>query len=130
MSLLLRVKKTHASEEILLVAHNNFGFDGKVLVNNLQQYRVNFPTNVLAFDSMKLMKIVKDEVSNGNLRRLTLNACLDYFFGEAQGQPHDGFNDANNCRRICEHGAKQLGYGSFQEFFHLNRNVHGMYKTL
>ena len=55
------------------VAHNNFGFDLKVLINNLQQYRVNFPTNVLAFDSLKLMKIVKDEVSNGRLQRVKVH---------------------------------------------------------
>ena len=52
------------------VAHNNFGFDLKVLVNNIQQYGVNLPPNVLAFDSLKLMKIVKDEVSNGSLQRV------------------------------------------------------------
>lgn len=123
-------QKTYDDEEILLVAHNNFGFDIKVLVNNFDQYDVDYPNNVLAFDSLKLMKRVKDEVSNGNLRKLKLSACLDYFFDETQGHPHDAFNDANDCRRICEQGAKQLGYGSLQKFFHSNRAKPGMYKSL
>ena len=26
------------------------------------------------------------------------------------------FSDADDCRRICEHGAKKLGYGSYQHY--------------
>ena len=87
--------------------------------------------NVLAFDSLKLMKKVKKEVSNGNLRKLNLNACLDYFFGETQGHHHDALKDANYCRRICEHGAKQLGYWSLHQFFNLNKNSDvGLWKQI
>ena len=25
-------------------------------------------------------------------------------------------SDADDCRRICEHGAKKLGYGSYQHY--------------
>ena len=43
------------------------------------------------FDSLDLMKKVKD-VSNGNLTRISLNACLDYFFQEEQASPHSAFS--------------------------------------
>ena len=33
------------------------------------------------------------------------------------------FSDADDCRRICEHGAKQLGYGSYQRYILCNFNL-------
>merc|ERR1712150_34410 len=96
--------------------------------NNLDKYSLTFPNNVLAFDSLNLMKRVKDEDSDGNLQKLSLSACLDYFFEVEQKYPHCAFSDADDCRRICEHGAKELGYGSLQEFFNSNRDTPGMCK--
>jgi hypothetical protein len=68
------------------------------------------------------MKKVRD-ASNGNLTRISLDACLDYFFQDEQAWPHSAFYDADDCRRICEHGAKELGYGSFQHYIHSNYDL-------
>ena len=61
----------------------------KVLLNNLDRFNVMLPDgpNIHFFDSLHLMKEVKD-VSNGNLTRISLNACLHYFFQEGQATPH------------------------------------------
>ena len=74
------------------VAHNNRGFDQKVLLNNMRKFNVAWPNGqyINFFDSLDLMKKVKD-VSNGNLTKISLNACLDYFFQEEQASPHTAF---------------------------------------
>jgi len=110
-------QRDYDNEKILLVAHNNRGFDQKVLLNNMRKFNVAWPNGqyINFFDSLDLMKKVKD-VSNGNLTKISLNACLDYFFQEEQASPHTAFWDADDCRRICEHGAKKLGYGSYQHY--------------
>ena len=61
----------------------------KVLFNNLDRFNVFLPDgpNIHFYDSLHLMREVKDAV-NGNLTRLSLSACLDYFFGEKQASPH------------------------------------------
>ena len=32
-------------------------------------------------------------------------------------------SDADDCRRICEHGAKKLGYGSYQHYILSNYDL-------
>jgi len=120
----LEQQREYNKEKILLVAHNNYGFDKKVLINNLNRFNVFLPDgpNIFFYDSLLLMKKVKD-MSNGNLTRISLNACLDYFFQEEQASPHSAFWDADDCRRICEHGAKKLGYGSYQHYILSNYNL-------
>ena len=100
------------------VAHNNFGFDAKVLKNNLVQFNISVPDNLMMFDSIHLMKEVRN--AGANLPRLNLESCLNYFFNENQANPHDAYNDANDCRRISEQGAKKLGYGSLRHFIDNN----------
>ena len=68
----------------------------------------------MMFDSIHLMKEVRNE--GANLPRLNLDSCLNYFFNENQEDPHNAYFDADDCRRISEQGAKQLGYGSLREF--------------
>ena len=71
------------------MAHNNSGFDSKVLLNNLDRFNVYLPNGpkVHFFDSIHLMQELKNV--NGQLARLSLDACLNYFFNEKQGSPHD-----------------------------------------
>ena len=40
------------------------------------------------------------------MERLSLDACLEYFYEIDQNQniEHDALNDAEYCRRICEQG--------------------------
>lgn len=46
--------------ELIQVAHNNFGFDSKVLINNLQMFQVELPyATVGLFDTLELMKKVR-----------------------------------------------------------------------
>ena len=59
-------------------------------MNNLDRFDVVLPSDIYFYDSLHLMKEVKN-VSNGNLIRISLNACLDYFFQEEQASPHSAF---------------------------------------
>ena len=72
----------------------------------------------MMFDSIHLMEALR--FKGVNLPRLNLGSCLNYFFNENQGNPHDAYDDANDCRRICEQGAKQLGFGSLRAFIDNN----------
>ena len=58
----------------------------------MKKFNVAWPNGryINFFDSLDLMKKVKD-MSNGNLTKISLNACLDYFFQEEQASPHSAF---------------------------------------
>jgi len=113
--------RDYYDEEIVLVAHNNFSFDGKVLGNNIDKFQTEFPTDLMMFDSIRLMREVRD-VGHG-LQRFNLESCLNFFFDEAQSQPHDAYIDADDCRRISEEASKTLGYGSLRHFLDENRDL-------
>jgi len=122
----LNEQREYDDERIVLVAHNNSGFDSKVLLNNLDRFDVYLPNGpkIHFFDSLSLMHEVKRSNANGKpgtpKNHPSLDACLEYFFNEKQASPHDALDDADDCRRICEHGAKELGYGSYQHYILYN----------
>lgn len=122
----LAEQKDHDDEEVLMVSHNNSAFNLKVLLNNLNKYGILFPSNVLAFDSLVLMREIRNKGKYGNMERLSLDACLEYFYEIDQNQniEHDALNDAEYCRRICEQGAKELGYGSLRRYFESRSPLH------
>ena len=68
---------------------------------------------------MKQVKVKTD----GALNKLSLDSCLDYFFGESQASPHDAIADAESLRRVSEEGAKCLGSGSLKDFLRKNSNL-------
>ena len=103
------------------MSHNNWGFDSKVLENNLDRFGVQLPNEIYHFDSLHLMQKVKKE-SGGRMSGCSLDASLDHFFNEQQSVPHSALQDADYCRRISEHGAKELGYGSYQQYILRNYN--------
>ena len=72
----------------------------------MNKYGILFPSNVLAFDSLVLMREIRNKGKYGNMERLSLDACLEYFYEIDQNQniEHDALNDAEYCRRICEQG--------------------------
>ena len=105
------------------VSHDNSGFNLKVMINNLDKYGILFPSNLLMFDALVLMQKVKN-ASNGNLRKLSLDACLDYFYVVYKYVGHDAMHDADYCRRVCEQGAKFLGYGSLHQYFNMVSPLH------
>jgi hypothetical protein len=52
------------------------------------------------------MREIRNKGKYGNMERLSLDACLEYFYEIDQNQniEHDALNDAEYCRRICEQG--------------------------
>ena len=58
----------------------------------------------MAFDSLVLMREIRNQGKYGNMERLSLDACLEYFYEIDQHIEHDALNDAEYCRRICEQG--------------------------
>ena len=108
------------------VSHDNTAFNMKVLINNLNKYGILFPRNVLSFDSLELMKKVKIREKYEPLKKLSLKACLEHFYMIKPGQKiqHSALKDAEYCRRICEQGAKELGYGSLKNYFDMKSPLH------
>ena len=52
------------------------------------------------------MREIRNKGKYGNVERLSVDACLEYFYEIDQNQniEHDALNDAEYCRRICEQG--------------------------
>ena len=101
------------------MSHNNWGFDSKILQNNLDRYGVELPNKIYHFDSLDLMRKVKKE-SGGRMERCRLRACVDYFFNEKQSFPCSALIKADYCRRISERGAKEFGCGSYRQYIFMN----------
>lgn len=103
---------------IILVAHNNFKFDGVVLKKNFIKYGYNWPANIMCADSMDLMRLVQQRELG--LRRISLNDCLQYFHGEMQALQHDAMDDARHLQKICIAACQRIGYRTLEDFFQAN----------
>ena len=73
---------------------------------------------------MVLMREIRNKGKYGNMERLSLESCLEYFYEIRQNVEHDALNDAEYCRRICEQGAKELNYGSLRHYFQSRTPLH------
>lgn len=49
-------KNTLGVDEVLLCAHNNYNYDMKVLINNMNELGIPLPSNFAFSDSMRIMK--------------------------------------------------------------------------
>ena len=58
---------------------------------------------------------------SGDLNGRSLSTCLDYFFQEGTHVPHNASKNADDCRRISEEAAKNLGYVSLKQYIVHNR---------
>jgi len=105
------------NDDIILVAHNNFKFDAIVLQKNLQKHGFRLPRNVKFADSMDVMRDLQGR--GYGPRRISLDACLQFFYNEHQGF-HEAMSDAINCMRIAEQAAIDLGYENYEDYLMAN----------
>jgi len=96
-------------EPVLLVAHNCFKFDAKVLLLNMSKYDVGWSRNIWGFsDSL----ILSRELYNPPC---TLKAMLEKV-GVVKDQTHNALDDAQDVRTMVRRVAAQNDRFTFQRF--------------
>jgi len=101
-------------EPVLLVAHNCFNFDAKILLRNLDAYRINYDSVIGGFaDSYIASKINYPGVSH------KLNNML-HEVGIYEDQNHTGLDDAYDVKRMVKRMARAKG-STLQKFIRNDR---------
>jgi len=118
-------------EELILVSHNNFKFDSKILLKNLGAYYLRLPQNVFFADTIDLMKILRQNGYRGRNGQefgrfagaLSLKNCLLHICGENLENAHDAMSDTVALKKIAEQGAVSQGYDNYNAFLRKDGNT-------
>jgi len=102
-------------EKIVLVAHNNRGFDSLVLTTNLLRFDLDLPENVMMADSYDLTNHITLET-----RHRKLDDALQAWCNTEQAKPHTALNDAKYVKMVTDAGAKRLGFETYSAFLEKN----------
>lgn len=106
----------------ILVAHNCFAFDSRVLKKNFDMFlsMLGHPLDkrkLYFYDSMHFANITTFH------RNCSLEYCMEYYLNEPRYQCQVALEKANLCRRISEEIAKIENYGSFKHFIVNNQDL-------
>ena len=124
-----------------LVAHNNLKYDKHIFQNQGMKFGVEVPNDVIHKDSLVFAKdsklrlpkishillIIKYQFVSDfpELRKRSLDKCLDYFLGESQPKPHDALIDAKYVKKFCDVAAKRLGFENHAKMVKENKPKNG-----
>ena len=102
--------------KIVLTAHNCFSFDAKVLLKNLEMFKLQLPDAVVFGDTCEMMEIlVKKGLIPRGKSNYSLDRCLKRYFNEGQGD-HDAESDTKNLIRVANRAATDLGFDTYESF--------------
>jgi len=118
-------------QELILVSHNNFKFDSKILLKNLGAYHLRLPQRVSFADTIDFMKFLRQNGHRGRNGQefgrfagaLSLKNCLLHMFGENLENAHDAMSDTIALRKITEYGAVSQGYDNYNAFLRKDGNT-------
>lgn len=87
---------------IVLVAHKCLDYDAKVLLRNLEEFRIPYWETIIGFsDSLLASRCLYPEAPSHRLPAMLLEVGL------REREEHDAVEDAKDCRRICRRMAGQ-----------------------
>jgi DNA polymerase III epsilon subunit-like protein len=99
------ISDENGSASLVLVAHNCFGFDAKVLCNQLVYHNICVPENLIGGFNDSLL--VAKSLYTGYKGYFTLNNLMSVLLGRRQSTVHDAKEDARCTRDIIRSMAKR-----------------------
>jgi len=102
------------NDKIVLIAHSCHNFDAVILLKNLREVGLEFPSNVVFVDTMTIMRKIPI-----GAKWPSFDSSLNFFFGRRE-RDHNAESNTHNLVQLASAAAKYLGYKDFCSYLKTN----------